>query len=66
MEPTSPSADRPAGKLLALDVGLARIGVAVCDPLQLAARPLTVIHAAAATKILPCWQRWCSVRRRRR
>jgi len=44
MEPTSPSADRPAGKLLALDVGLARIGVAVCDPLQLAARPLTVIH----------------------
>ena len=34
----------PAGKLLALDVGLARIGVAVCDPLQLAARPLEVIH----------------------
>jgi putative Holliday junction resolvase len=44
MEPTSPSADHPVGKLLALDVGLARIGVAVCDPLQLAARPLTVIH----------------------
>lgn len=36
--------DKPAGKLLALDVGLARIGVAVCDPLQLAARPLTVIQ----------------------
>lgn len=36
--------ERPTGKLLALDVGLARIGVAVCDPLQLAARPLTVIH----------------------
>lgn len=33
----------PPGKLLALDVGLARIGVAVCDPLQLAARPLEVI-----------------------
>jgi putative holliday junction resolvase len=32
------------GKVLALDVGLARIGVAVCDPLQLAARPLTVIR----------------------
>lgn len=31
------------GKLLALDVGLARIGVAVCDPLRLAARPLTVL-----------------------
>jgi putative Holliday junction resolvase len=28
---------------MALDVGLARIGVAVCDPLQLAARPLTVL-----------------------
>jgi putative Holliday junction resolvase len=28
------------GKLLALDVGLARIGVAVCDPLRLASRPL--------------------------
>jgi putative Holliday junction resolvase len=27
------------GKLLALDVGLARIGIAVCDPLRLAARP---------------------------
>lgn len=34
----------PTGKLLALDVGLQRIGVAVCDPLQLAARPLTVIE----------------------
>lgn len=32
------------GKLLALDVGLARIGIAVCDPLRLAARPLTVIQ----------------------
>lgn len=32
------------GKVLALDVGLARIGVAVCDPLWLAARPLRVIH----------------------
>jgi putative holliday junction resolvase len=32
------------GKLMALDVGEARIGVAVCDPLQLAARPLQVIH----------------------
>ena len=31
------------GKLLALDVGLARIGVAVCDPLRLLARPLTTV-----------------------
>lgn len=44
MEPTHSNGERPAGKLLALDVGLARIGVAVCDPLQLAARPLTVIR----------------------
>ncbi|MCS6825065.1 MAG: Holliday junction resolvase RuvX [Caldilinea sp.] len=34
----------PAGKLMSLDVGQARIGVAVCDPLQLAVRPLTVIQ----------------------
>lgn len=33
-----------SGKLLALDVGLARIGVAVCDPLRLTTRPLTVIE----------------------
>jgi putative Holliday junction resolvase len=33
----------PTGKLLALDVGLKRIGVAVCDPLQLTVRPLTVV-----------------------
>ena len=33
-----------AGKLLALDVGLARIGVAVCDPLRLTTRPVTVIQ----------------------
>jgi putative Holliday junction resolvase len=32
------------GKLLGLDVGLARIGVATCDPLRLSVRPLTVIH----------------------
>ena len=37
----------PPGKLLALDVGLARIGVAVCDPLQLAARPLKVLRRAS-------------------
>ena len=34
----------PKGKLLALDVGLARIGVAVCDGLQLTVRPLTIVH----------------------
>lgn len=34
----------PDGKLIALDVSTSRIGVAVCDPLQLAVRPLTVIQ----------------------
>lgn len=45
MHSDPPHTGRPAipGKLMALDVGLARIGVAVCDPLQLAARPLTVL-----------------------
>jgi putative Holliday junction resolvase len=32
------------GRLLALDVGEKRIGVALSDPLQILARPLTVIH----------------------
>ncbi len=32
------------GKLLALDVGMARIGVAVCDALHLTVRPLTIIR----------------------
>jgi putative Holliday junction resolvase len=32
------------GKLLALDVGLARIGVATCDGLGLTVRPITVVH----------------------
>jgi putative Holliday junction resolvase len=36
-----------AGKLLSLDVGLARIGVATCDPLRLTVRPLAVIQRAS-------------------
>ena len=32
------------GKLIALDVGNARIGIAVCDPLQLGARPLKTLN----------------------
>ncbi len=35
------------GKLLALDVGQARIGVATCDPLGITVRPLTVIERAS-------------------
>jgi putative Holliday junction resolvase len=38
------------GKLLALDVGLARIGVATCDPLGLTVRPLTVIRRTTRRK----------------
>ena len=34
----------PPIKLIALDVGLARIGVATCDPLGIAVRPLVTIH----------------------
>lgn len=36
-----------SGKLLGLDVGLARIGLAVCDPLQLVARPLHTLERAS-------------------
>ncbi len=42
-EPHAPFVLPGEGKLLALDVGLARIGVAVCDPLRLAARPLALL-----------------------
>jgi putative Holliday junction resolvase len=35
------------GKLLALDVGLVRIGIAVCDPLRLAARPHSTLTRAS-------------------
>lgn len=34
----------PTGKLLALDVGLARIGIATCDGLGLVSRPLEVLE----------------------
>ncbi len=34
----------PAGRLLALDLGEARIGVAVCDELGMLATPLTVLR----------------------
>lgn len=48
------------GKLLALDVGLARIGVAVCDPLRLAARPFSVLRRRSRNQdfaILADWLR---------
>ena len=42
-----PPAFPTEGKLLALDVGLARIGIAVCDPLRLAARPHSTLTRAS-------------------
>ncbi|OQA45706.1 MAG: putative Holliday junction resolvase [Chloroflexi bacterium ADurb.Bin325] len=39
--------DLPAGRLLALDLGQARTGVAVCDELGLLATPLTVLRRRA-------------------
>lgn len=38
------------GRILALDVGERRIGVALSDPLRLVARPLTVIGRASKVK----------------
>src|SRR4051812_22797046 len=35
------------GKLMALDVGLARIGIALCDPLRLNARPHSTLTRAS-------------------
>ena len=41
-----------AGRILALDVGERRIGVALSDPLRLVARPLTVVQRASKAKDL--------------
>ncbi len=38
------SASGPAGRLLALDLGEKRVGVAVCDELQLTVRPLPFLR----------------------
>lgn len=39
-----PQTSEPPGKILALDVSDARVGVATCDPLGLTVRPLCVIR----------------------
>ncbi len=48
MEPMTlhfhPKNSEPPGKIIALDVGDARIGVAACDPLRLAVRPLRTLR----------------------
>ena len=42
--PTLSEQASPPGKIMALDVGDARIGVAICDPLQLTVRPLCTLR----------------------
>lgn len=46
--PTAP----PAGRLLALDLGARRVGVAVCDELRLSVRPLPPLVRASWKKLL--------------
>ncbi len=42
-----PQSPQVAGKSIALDVGLSRIGVATCDPLRLSVRPLLTLTRAS-------------------
>lgn len=44
--------DGAAGRLLALDLGARRVGVAVCDELRLSVRPLPAIARASWKKLL--------------
>ena len=46
------SSDSPAGRLLALDLGARRVGVAVCDELRLSVRPLPPLARASWKKLL--------------
>ena len=46
------SSARPAGRLLALDLGARRVGVAVCDELRLAVRPLPPLARAGWKQLL--------------
>jgi putative Holliday junction resolvase len=41
-----------AGRIVALDIGTKRIGVAVCDELQITVRPLKTINRASWKKLL--------------
>jgi putative pre-16S rRNA nuclease len=40
------------GRIVSLDIGMKRIGVAVCDELQFVARPLTVVKRTGWKKVL--------------
>ena len=43
-QPTHAKPSMPPGKIIALDVGDARIGIATCDPLRLTVRPLRTLR----------------------
>ena len=47
-----PGSDQPAGRLLALDLGARRVGVAVCDELRLTVRPLPPLARASWKRLL--------------
>lgn len=47
-----PNSAPPAGRLLALDLGARRVGVAVSDELRLSVRPLPAIARASWKKLL--------------
>ena len=47
-----PASDRPTGRLLALDLGARRVGVAVCDELRLTVRPLPPLARASWKRLL--------------
>ncbi|HLL75792.1 MAG TPA: Holliday junction resolvase RuvX [Pyrinomonadaceae bacterium] len=46
------SSERPVGRLLALDLGARRVGVAVSDELRLSVRPLPPLARASWKKLL--------------
>ena len=43
-QPNRANPSAPPGKIIALDVGDARIGVATCDPLRMTVRPLRTLR----------------------
>jgi putative holliday junction resolvase len=55
----SGTTSRPAGRLLAIDYGRKRIGLAVSDELRLTARPLETIHRENRRKDLQQLRKIC-------
>jgi putative Holliday junction resolvase len=52
LEPEAPAAHAPRGRLLALDLGTKRVGVAVSDELRLTVRPLPALRRSNWKKLL--------------